>query len=823
MARGVRKGDGPGSEASRGRPFRIPLHTALVAILVAEMLLSVGLVAYVSFHNARAAVNDVARQLRNEVAARVEERLRAFLATPHTLNEVNADLIGRGALDAEDPEVLTHHFWQQVRAAPTVSSVYFGNIEGGIANAGREGARGPLYVIVTDDFAAGPFRKYAANEAGDRASQLQVVASFDARTRGWYSGAVTKGGPTWSSIYLLFSGQDMAITASRPVTNGRGEPLGVVACDLFLSQVGDFLRELKIGASGRCFIMERSGLLIASSAEENPIVFGQAGEPPRRLAARDSASPMIQAAAIATERDGRTLEGAGGQSEFGLDGERHFLQVVPVRDGYGIDWLVGVVIPERDFMGRVDANTRVTMLFVLGAALVAATFGLAAARWVTLPMSYLGQSVRALAGGERRIVAETSRIAEVADLSRSFNTMAEELEETVSNLQTEVAERRRAEAELRASETRYRLLADNSADVIWTMNLGGDLTYVSPSVEKLRGYAPEDAIRQSLAESLTPESAAAAEGGLARLRDRIASGGLVPGGEHFELALRKRDGGIVWTDTLVSAILDDKGAMIGILGVSRDITSAKRAEEGRRALEAQLQQSQKLESIGTLASGVAHEINNPLTGVINYADLIERRVDDPQLREFAEGIKSEGNRMAEIVRGLLSFARQGTSEKRPEHVADIVRASLMLIGAMLRRDRILLRQRMDEDLPRVRCNAQQIEQIFINLLTNARDALNRRYPAENADKVIEIQIRRIEKDGGSWVRTTVEDHGPGVPADLLARIFDPFFTTKPRDMGTGLGLSISYGIARDHGGDLTVESEEGSYTRFHLDLRAVDE
>ncbi|MCX6093221.1 MAG: cache domain-containing protein, partial [Candidatus Bipolaricaulota bacterium] len=547
-----------GEEGAGSRCLRIPFQTALVALLVAEVLLAVGLVWYVSFRNARAAVNDVARQLRSEVTTRVEERLREFLATPQVLNEVNAELIGRGVLDADDPEALAAHFWRQVQAAPTVSSTYFGNTKGGVVDAGREGAGGPLYVIVTDGFAAGTFRKYATNAVGARTSQLQAVPNFDARTRAWYTGAVAHGGPVWSSIYLLFSGQDMAISASRLVVNERGELIGVVASDLFLSQVGDFLRDVKIGTSGRCFIMERSGLLVASSADESPIAFGEGGQAPRRLAARESSSPMIRAAADAIEDDaGVAAGGVGGQWEFVMDGERHFLQVATIRDGYGIDWLVGVAIPERDFMARVDANTRATIALILGAALIAVTLGLAASRWVTLPMRHLELSAQALARGERRPVAETSRIDEVAGLSRSFNAMTQQLERTVDSLQTEVAERTRAETELRASEARYRLLAENSTDMIWTMDLEGRLTYISPSVERvLRGVTAESLLGLPFTTRLTAESAADALARFATVQDGFARGLPIPFEDRIELELVCLDGSTVWTESVISPIAD---------------------------------------------------------------------------------------------------------------------------------------------------------------------------------------------------------------------------------------------------------------------------
>jgi len=251
----------------------------------------------------------------------------------------------------------------------------------------------------------------------------------------------------------------------------------------------------------------------------------------------------------------------------------------------------------------------------------------------------------------------------------------------------------------------------------------------------------------------------------------------------------------------------------------RNRAERKRAEKEKQALEAQLRQSQKIKSIGTLASGVAHEINNPLTGMINYADLIAERVSDEQLRKFAQGIIKEGNRVAEIIKSLLYFSRQEKQSHSPARMEDIINASLTLIGAVLRKDQITVEKEIVPDLPQVRCRSQHIEQVIINLLTNARDALNQRYEGYHEDKLIRILVQPFEEDGIQWIRTTVEDHGMGISADVIDRIFDPFFTTKSRTEGTGLGLSVSYGIVKDHHGELTVESEPGKDTRFYLDLR----
>ncbi|MDM8517009.1 ATP-binding protein [Desulfobacterales bacterium HSG16] len=251
----------------------------------------------------------------------------------------------------------------------------------------------------------------------------------------------------------------------------------------------------------------------------------------------------------------------------------------------------------------------------------------------------------------------------------------------------------------------------------------------------------------------------------------------------------------------------------------KEIAERKQAEKDRTLLEMKLRQKQKLESVGTLAGGVAHEINNPINGIMNYAQLIKDRLnpDDPLL-EFAEEIIYETNRVATIVRNLLAFARCEKESHSAAKISDILESTLSLIRTLIRHDQIILETDVSNDLPAIKCMNRQIQQVFMNLVTNARDALNERYPVYDENKIISLSAYLFEKKGKEWIRTTVEDHGIGIAPEARERMFDPFFTTKPRDKGTGLGLSISYGIVREHGGELHVESVQSNYTRFHMDL-----
>ena len=265
-------------------------------------------------------------------------------------------------------------------------------------------------------------------------------------------------------------------------------------------------------------------------------------------------------------------------------------------------------------------------------------------------------------------------------------------------------------------------------------------------------------------------------------------------------------------DVSLFPFLDDAGRISAVVVNIRDITTTRQLEE-------RLIQAQKIESIGTLAGGVAHEINNPINGIMNYAQLIVDRSDkEHPAVEMAAEIIHETERVARIVRNLLTFARHEKQSHSPAFLSDIVSAVLSLIQTVMRHDQIDLHVEIPEGLPSIKCRSQQIQQVLMNLLTNARDALNEKYSSYNAEKVLRVSAQLVERQSGRFIRTTVEDSGVGIGVEIRDRIFDPFFTTKPKGSGTGLGLSISYGIVKAHNGELTVESEPGQYTRFHMDL-----
>ncbi len=379
----------------------------------------------------------------------------------------------------------------------------------------------------------------------------------------------------------------------------------------------------------------------------------------------------------------------------------------------------------------------------------------------------------------------------------------------ITSIVHDITDRKRAECELVESEARFRMFVENAPDSVFVQT-NSCFAYVNHKTIELYGAKSEhELIGRNVPETF-------AEDCRAKVIDRIKTlnevGKAVPLREEVILRM---DGSHLEVEA--SAVPIRYNGQDGALVFMRDITERRRMESERMEMEMQLQQKQRLESIGLLAGGVAHEINNPLSGIINYAQLISESPPEAA-GEYSREIVHEGQRIAEIIRNLLKFSRHEKQSHSPAQIEDIIGETLSLIRTIMRHDQIALEINVPPGLPSLKCRSQQIQQVLMNLFTNARDALNARYPGFDEDKVIRLDCEMFNREGRRWIRITVEDHGMGISREIRDRIFDPFFTTKRRGEGTGLGLSISHGIVKDHHGELYFESEPDRFTRAILEL-----
>ncbi len=377
----------------------------------------------------------------------------------------------------------------------------------------------------------------------------------------------------------------------------------------------------------------------------------------------------------------------------------------------------------------------------------------------------------------------------------------------------DISTRKRAEEALKKSEKHFRLLAENATDIIWMADVGGQFTYVSPSIEDMLGYVAEDFVNATWQDLMGTSSI---EMITKALGDEIDQGNFNPDEDSksvtLELELYHRNGSKVWTETEGNFLRNEDGELEGILGVTRNITERKemiddleRNNKELRSVHNQVIQSEKLASIGALASGIAHEINNPLAAITGYAEAIMDEWDPTLMRNYATKIVSSAGRASEVIKWLSKHSRDAKDANAVDiDINDIVRGSLESIRLTRTCPDIEVVTSLEE-VPVMVGNLNELQQAFVNLINNGADAM------PEGGK-LSIFTRTVV--GG--VEVEISDQGVGIPEEDLTRIFDPFFTTKEVGEGTGLGLYVTSMIVSRHGGKIRVTSAEGEGTTFTL-------
>ncbi|MEH2277731.1 MAG: ATP-binding protein [Nostoc sp.] len=417
-----------------GLPYskKLPLRLVLIVPFVIQIFGAVGLVGYLSFKNGQKAVNDLANQLMSKTDSLVDEHLDTYLATPHQINQINIDAIDQGLLNLKDLENTGRYFWKQAQVFKNVSWIGYNLETYEEAGAGRWLAG--QGIVINKGFANKDYT-YAVDSQGN-CTKLLKSTDYDPLADDWYAETVKAGRPIWSQISVTegFEGYIVA-SADRPIYDNTHKLIGVIGTDLLLSSISDFLSNLKVSPRAKTFIIERDGLLIANSNSRRP--FTLINGKTQRLSALNSSDPLIQATAKYLQhkfgnfkviKDTQILD-------FEFKGDREFVHVMNWQDEFGLDWLVVVVVPERDFMAQINANNQTTILLCLGALGVATILGIYTSRWIIKPIWELSQASSAIASGNLDLAVKVSGIKELSILAQSFNRMAGQLQESFTNLE----------------------------------------------------------------------------------------------------------------------------------------------------------------------------------------------------------------------------------------------------------------------------------------------------------------------------------------------------------------------------------------------------
>jgi PAS domain S-box-containing protein len=410
----------------------------------------------------------------------------------------------------------------------------------------------------------------------------------------------------------------------------------------------------------------------------------------------------------------------------------------------------------------------------------------------------LGKPIKQLVDGTNRLAEGdlTHRVSvqskdEIGQLAAAFNTMAEKLKKSRQELLTAKAFTDNIIRSMSNS-----LLVINKDQTIRTAN---QATY------DLLGYTKEELIGK-------PFSMIFVEGYYSGIGiDDLINKGFT---RNVETTYLSKYGEKIRMLFTASVIFNEEGRFEGIVCVAQDIT-----------MQTETLRAGHLASIGELAAGVAHEINNPINSIINFAQIMidEVKKGDIPAEEIPELIIKEGDRVASIVSSLLSFARENEKEKKPIDARDVLDEVLALTETQIIKDGINLTIDFPKGINKVLADFQQVEQVFLNIINNARYALNQKYAKAHPKKNFVIHGAEETIDAIRYLEVTFLDYGTGIPSSIIDRIYNPFFSTKPSGIGTGLGLAISHGIITDHGGKLTFKSSYGEYTKVTILLPAISE
>ena len=456
------------------------------------------------------------------------------------------------------------------------------------------------------------------------------------------------------------------------------------------------------------------------------------------------------------------------------------------------------------------AAFRLVFTAVLSGALVfALLLGTWLSRRLTRPLRLLRSGARTLGSGELEHRIEVRSRDEVAEVAEAFNNMATELHSTYEGMEKTIDERteqlqgaldelRAAHAELVDSEARYADIVENASDLIQVTDPEGRILRANRREAEILGLEVGELVGRDFFELVAADEREATRHAFEEVRRGRTL-------RSYPSALAVADGGRVPVEISATPILRDD-RFLGVRAILRDVRE-------RKEMEAQLIRAERLSSVGALAAGVAHEINNPLGIITMFAQRVLERAKAGEVDvDKLEKIVDQAGRVAQITRGLLDFSRAGPTEFQPFSLSECVRQTVALVEERARRSRIAIEVEEAAALPRARGNSQQISQVLLNLILNALHAIG-----ENGRVLV-----RIETSTAGRLHVVVEDDGPGIAEDALPHLFEPFFTTKEPGEGTGLGLSVSYGILKDHQSTLNAANRPEGGARFNFELPVAE-
>ena len=607
----------------------IPLRTLLVAPFVLQIVGITSLGGYLSYRSGQQAVKDLAHRLMEETGDRVIQDLDTYLQTAHFVNQSNQAALGHGTVHLNDLDHLHKHLVLEHQQFPEIRSSDFGTPQGDYRGVRRvsgealeEEAAGHtseelrLQAELAESASPGRLKRYAIDGVGHLGQHLETLEHQDVRESRWYRQAVETQQPGWSDPFQADSTGQLMLKAYTPSFNDSRQLEGVFSADLSLERLSRFLRTLSVSESGQVFILERNGLLIANSAYEpshlssiahsalaptsSPTAQSEESDL-HRLSAFESSNPVMRSASQQLKQRFGHLESVQDihQLQVKVDGDRHFLHVIPYQDAHGLDWLIVTVLPQSEFLGAIQTSIRRTALLSGLALLGSIGFGIWAVRRVTRPLQQLDQATQIYAAGGTPPRSQATRVNEIDSLWRAFEQMMTELDARRSQVEAfhidyaqalkrqvdkQTQELRAKAEELAEWRDRYDTAARASGQVLFEYGLNTDQDTWGPNTKEVLGYTA-DAMPQGIEEyvdRIHPDDQKAFRHILQQ--DRASKRPY-----QLEFRFRKANGEYLWLEERGMTRYNAQGKPVQVVGYLVDISDRKQVEEALEESRAQFQ------------------------------------------------------------------------------------------------------------------------------------------------------------------------------------------------------------------------------------------
>ena len=763
--------------------MKLSLGFVLALCLAGLQFIAIIIVVMSSYFTSERALLEHARGLLSDVATNTIEHSKGFLTPARGAAELATRLAENQIVASDDPTLLEKLLFQQLQTAPQFAGVFYGDEEGN-------------FVYVMKSTGPAPFRsKLISREGSSRSTELiwrdndfNVVEArddpqdqYDPRARPWYKTAKEEGKSIWTDPYIFFTAKTPGITVASPVYDMDGEITGVIGVDIEISAISEFLASLSVGQFGNALILNRNGDVIAHP-DTNLIMVERDDGTLRFLGIDEIKDPVARAAFGAlNENDNIEIE-TEESATFAFGGRDYVSTLKPIKSDQ-LPWTIAVYAPEDDFIGGIKSNRASNVGIAAGVAALTALIGLLIARRIHSPVRALALRATQISQGE---------YSSDAPFPRTFR----ELESANETMTREIARRKQSELEYgRTFDLASRGMAQVSIKT-------GTFLKVNKKLCDITGYSGEELLEMRHTDILHGDDLKA----INTFEETLRGGDIADMGEQRCIT---KDGKVIWVKLNAIPIQEDSGAPVHTVITVDDVTDAKEADAQIAKLNNELSHYARMNTMGEMAAGIAHEINQPLTAITQNADTAlltaaENPKTSPELIEILTDIEGQAHRAADIIRALRGFVRKEEPKKTAIDLNQLVRQSVRLVSAEAKEHNVEIEVKSG-DVPLISGVRVQIAQVLVNLLRNAVESIgDTPNPKERRVTVW------VEKGEGREVHLNVEDTGRGVDPNI--ELFTQFETTKSD--GMGLGLSISKGIMEAHKGSIWHQPSEEGHARF---------